>query len=236
MNREPDFEIKTPEIILKLRENFPDHNFTARKNSSIKEEFLNPQKFDYNAKDFYEKNVEKFTVSSQNNQILDHKKQSNFFFDKETITKTTVKKLPNPRSSHERSLSTIGRNKTNKNFYYINEEDSYFHEEKSNYYRKKSSLLQNPAFSLERDEPIIDDLRNICGPEYIMNSEIYSQFGTITENKRNLSNYDSRQRIINNLGVLDEFKSIFNVKKNDKKINNQENHRRLVSSGKRIFE
>ena len=154
-NREPEFEIKTPEIILKLREHFPDQNFSA-----AKEDFPKHQKFEYSAKDFYEKNVEKFTVSSTNNQILDNKKQSNYFHDKETIKKSRLEKSPHSKPTHERSLSTIGRNKKIKYFDLKNGDDSSFDEEKNNYTRKKSSFLQNPAFFLEKDEPIIDDLRN----------------------------------------------------------------------------
>lgn len=236
LNREPEFEIKTPEIILKLREYFPDQNFSAAKNSTIKEDFPTHQKFEYGAKDFYDKNIEKFTVSSTNNQILDYKKQSNCFFDRETIKKDNFKNLPHSKPSHKRSLSTIGRNKKINSFFLKdNDDDCSFDEEKTDNYRRKSSLLQNPAFTLEKDKPITDDLRNICGPYYIMNSEIYSQFGTITENKMNLSNYDSRQRIIENLGVLKEFKSIFNIKKNDKQVYNQKSHGKVVSSGKKIF-
>ena len=82
-NREPESEIKTPEIILKLREHFPDQNFSPPKTLRCKKIFPI-------AKDFYEKNVQKFTVFSTKNKILNYTKKSNFIFDKETIKKKQV--------------------------------------------------------------------------------------------------------------------------------------------------
>lgn len=162
--------------------------------------------------DFYEKNIENFTVTSRKNDInekLLKTSTKDYFINKEIVY--IKKKKNNEGLIDSNILNKSLQKETNINFYSIEKPKT-----------KRISLLKTIADYLIRDKSIDDDLRHIYGSEYKISLESDYEFQTIKMNKNfNVQNYNSNNFINHSHLEINRIKYIWDSERRNM-INNKE--------------